>query len=115
MKKLQISKQLISNNTHLLTIKGFLDAYTYTQLEQAIKELFDSKSYKLILDLSGLDYISSAGASVFIGAHGIATENNGMIVLLKPSKNVTQVLELLGLNNIFVIKQSKQDAIKALK
>ncbi|MBI4243510.1 MAG: STAS domain-containing protein [Planctomycetes bacterium] len=115
MKKLQISKQPISPDAQQLTIKGFLDAYTYTQLEQTIKELFDTKVYKIVFDLSELEYISSAGASVFIGAHGIATEHDGAIVLLKPSKNVKQVLSLLGLNNIFTITQTRQEALKVLK
>lgn len=115
MKKLQIAKQNIAPDTTYVLAKGFLDAYTYTQLEEVIKEIFDSKIYKIIFDLEQLEYISSAGASVFIGAHGIATENNGSIVLLKPSKNVRQVLNLLGLNNIFTIKQTRQEALRAFK
>jgi len=98
MPKFQISKEKLTDGIILLTVKGFLDAHTYEELEKVLDELFDANSYKIVVDLSGLDYISSAGAGVFIGAIGTIQENDGNIILLKPSPNVREVFDLLGLS-----------------
>mgnify|MGYP001558977068 CR=1 FL=1 len=70
---------------------------------------------ELVVDLSGLDYISSAGAGVFIGAIGTAQENDGNIILMRPSPNVKEVFDLLGLSQIFTFKDNRDDASNALK
>ena len=115
MPKFQISKEKLTDGIILLTVKGFLDAHTYEELEKVLDELFDANSYKIVVDLSGLDYISSAGAGVFIGAIGTIQENDGNIILLKPSSNVREVFDLLGLSQIFTFADTKESALNILK
>ncbi|OGL46919.1 MAG: hypothetical protein A2W05_10445 [Candidatus Schekmanbacteria bacterium RBG_16_38_10] len=115
MPKFQISKEKLTDGIILLTVKGFLDAHTYEELEKVLDELFDANSYKIVVDLSGLDYISSAGAGVFIGAIGTIQENDGNIILLKPSPNVREVFDLLGLSQIFTFADTKESALNILK
>ncbi|MHC4606440.1 MAG: STAS domain-containing protein [Planctomycetota bacterium] len=115
MPAFQILKEDLENSVVLLIIRGFLDAHTFEQLETAINDLFDQNKYRLIVDLSGLDYISSAGAGVFIGAIGTAHESDGNIILVKPSPNVKEVFDLLGLSQIFTFKDTKEEALTELK
>ena len=115
MPAFQILKENIQNGVVLLTIRGFLDAHTFEELEKTINDLFDGGTYRLIVDLSGLDYISSAGAGVFIGAIGTAQENDGNIILIKPGTNVKEVFDLLGLSQIFTFKDTREDAEKFMK
>lgn len=115
MPAFQIVKEKIQEGLVLLTVKGFLDAHTYEQLEKTIDELIDSGTIKIIVDLSSLDYISSAGAGVFIGAVAKAQENDGNLVLMRPSTNVREVFDLLGLSQIFTFKNTKEEAVRALQ
>lgn len=114
MPAFQIQKENVRSGIVLLTVRGFLDAHTFEQLEKTIHELFETNVYRLIVDLSGLDYISSAGAGVFIGAIGTAQENEGNIILVKPSPNVKEVFDLLGLSQIFTFKENKDEAAAVL-
>ncbi len=115
MPAFQIVKEKLADGVVLLAVRGFLDAHTYEELEKTVNDIFDGGTYKLAVDLSGLDYISSAGAGVFIGAIGTAQENDGNIILMRPSPNVKEVFDLLGLSQIFTFKESREDAVKALK
>ncbi|MBI5360011.1 MAG: STAS domain-containing protein [Planctomycetes bacterium] len=115
MPDFQIKTQTLQNNIVMIKVKGFLDAHTYEELEKTISEFFERNLYKFVVDLSELGYISSAGAGVFIGAIGTAQENNGNIVILNPSNNVKEVLELLGLTQIFTISQELESAIKTFQ
>ena len=114
MPAFQIQKENVRDGIVLLSIRGFLDAHTFEELEHSINGLFEQNCYRLIVDLSGLDYISSAGAGVFIGAIGTAQENDGNIILMNPSPNVREVFDLLGLSQIFTFKSSKEEAIASL-
>ena len=64
----------------LIRVSGFLDAHTFEELESTISELFADGQYRIIVELSAVDYISSAGAGVFIGALSEARDNGGNIV-----------------------------------
>jgi len=97
----------------LLKVSGYIDAHTFEELENEIQSKFSAKQFKLIVDLSDVPYISSAGAGVFIGAFPQAQESDGNIILLSPSKNVLDVFELLGLTEIFTITKDLASAQKA--
>jgi anti-sigma B factor antagonist len=96
----------------VLEPSGHLDAHTFEQLEGQITDLFASGRYKLIVDLSRVHYISSAGAGVFIGSLSEAQENDGNIILVNPTPNVEQVFDLLGLAQVFTIRGSVAEAME---
>jgi anti-sigma B factor antagonist len=111
MSGLAINQTELEDGIMLITASGFLDAHTFEEMENVIEDLFRQRVFKIIVRLDGLDYISSAGAGVFIGAIGTATQNGGNIVLLSPSANVKEVFDLLGLSQIFPIVFQQNEAM----
>jgi anti-sigma B factor antagonist len=99
------------NGVAVIRVRGFLDAHTFEKLEEAIREVYDAGCYKLVVDLAKVDYISSAGAGVFIGARSESQENGGDVVLLKPTEGVREVFELLGLTQIFKVAEDEASAV----
>ncbi len=95
----------------LVRVQGFLDAHTFEQLEEEIRDVYDSGCFKLVVDLSKVDYISSAGAGVFIGARSEGQENGGDVIILNPTAGVKEVLELLGLTQIFKVYDDYASAL----
>jgi len=111
MADLTIDMETLQNGVVYVRLAGFLDAHTFERLDERIEELFDQNQYRLIVDLSELEYISSAGAGVFIGAIGEAQDHQGNIVLLSPTESVKEVFDLLGLSQIFSFTENRQDAL----
>ena len=112
MADFEIKTQHLQGGIALVDVKGYLDAHTFEQLDKVLNNLFKEKIFKIVVELDELDYISSAGAGVFIGVFGRAQENNGDIVILKPSANVREVFDLLGLSQIFKITEDLPAALK---
>ena len=108
-----IERQNAPNGVAILGVKGFLDAHTFEQLEEAIDGLFAEGVFRIVVDLAGVDYISSAGAGVFIGALSQCTEHSGNIILLRPTESVQEVFDLLGLSQIFTIAKDPNAAFAA--
>ena len=101
---------MLPNRVCYIEAEGFLDAHTFEEMEQLVTSVFRQNCYKIIVKLEKLDYISSAGAGVFVGAIGRAKDNGGDIVFLKPSANVKEVFDLLGLSAIFRFAETREDA-----
>jgi anti-sigma B factor antagonist len=115
MPELNIQSKLVGKDACILTLEGFLDAHTFERLDEQITSLFDQGVYKVIANLKGVEYISSAGAGVFIGSLATAQESGGDIVLVDPTPNVQEVFDLLGLSQIFRILDTNDAAVKALQ
>jgi anti-sigma B factor antagonist len=108
-------ENLANDAVVVVRVSGYLDAHTFEQLEETISDLFNKGSHRLLVDLSKVDYISSAGAGVFIGALSEAQEHNGNIVLMKPTPNVREVFDLLGLTQIFQVVDDQEAALKLFR
>lgn len=98
----------------LIELEGFLDAHTFENLETLFEDLNRQDKFKLMVDLNRLRYVSSAGAGVFIGALGVCQENEGNIALIRPSPEVKEIFDLLGVFHIFPIASTPEEAFLAL-
>lgn len=110
----KLQSENLDGGVVLVRLGGYLDAHTYERLDQHIAKLFSENKFKILIDLTEVDYVSSAGAGVFIAALNDAHEKKGNVVLLNPSGSVREVLEMLGFNQIFQIETDKTAAIKAV-
>lgn len=86
----------------VLKLDGRLDTVTAPTLEKLINELPDSVSL-LTLRLDGLEYISSAGLRVFLGAQK-KMNRNGKLKLTGVCEAVLDILEMTGFADILEIE-----------
>ena len=87
---------------YTITLEGRLDTITSPDLEAKINEVVGDAS-KLILDLGNLEYISSAGLRVILGATQ-AMEGKGDMIVRNPSQAVREVFDLTGFSHLFNIE-----------
>ena len=83
-------------------LNGRLDTITSPDLDAKINEVTPDAE-KLIFDLSNLDYISSAGLRVLLGATQ-AMEDKGEMVVRNLTEPVKEVFELTGFSRLFTIE-----------
>ena len=82
-----------------LEITGRLDTTTAPNLEATIKELPDDTK-ELVFDVSQVEYISSAGIRVLLGAYKKMSMNEGIMRIEKPNDMVREVFEMTGLSQM---------------
>lgn len=95
----------------MLYIKGYLDAHTAPQLEQALQKLLDEKQVRIVVNFSDLTYISSAGLGVFMGFIEDIRNLNGDIKLSNMSPKIYRVFDLLGFPTLYEIFDDEKDAV----
>lgn len=79
-----------------LEITGRLDTTTAPNLESVINEIPEDTK-ELIFDMSGVEYISSAGIRVLLGAYKKMNTNHGIMRIEKANDMVREVFEMTGL------------------
>ena len=87
--------------TCTLAVEGSIDALTAPELEQAVQAAA-GQCDKMILDMSGVDYISSAGLRVVVGANH--TVGKGNLTLRGLSPNVYEIFRMTGFTKYLTIE-----------
>jgi anti-sigma B factor antagonist len=97
-------KIAVSNNggEYTFTVEGRLDTNTSPELEARINEVIGNAN-KLIMDLGNLEYISSAGLRVLLGAVQ-QMEGKGEMIVRNLSQAVREVFDLTGFSRLFTIE-----------
>ena len=91
-----------NNAVYTIFLEGRLDTLTSPDLELKVKEaLGDAK--KLVFDLYKLEYISSAGLRVLLGA-AQGMEGKGEMVVCHLNQTVQEIFDITGFSNIFNIE-----------
>ena len=89
-------------NATTIEVVGRLDTITAPVLEKTINENI-AGIQSLVLDLKGLEYISSAGLRVLLGAQK-RMQKNGTMKLTGVCEEVMEVLEMTGFADILTIE-----------
>lgn len=98
----------------IVGIKGRVDNTTATSFEERLTGLLRSGRNRVVIDLKHLAYISSAGCRALLVAAKLAHTNNGRLALCSLPAEVTRVLELGGLTDLFAIYPSREEGIANL-
>lgn len=96
----------------VIRINGYIDTTTSSELERVIQNLLREQRFKIIVDLSGVDYISSAGWGIFISEIKNLRSHKGDLKLANMSENVNEVYELLEFSTILSAAGSLAEAVK---
>ena len=103
---LDVKVQRLPDGRVRVNAKGDVTSYTYQELQSTLEELVSAGERRILLDMSQVERLSSVGAGILINTHGACTGGNGSFVLISPSRTVRQVLEALGLLDMFTVSDS---------
>jgi anti-sigma B factor antagonist len=87
----------------MVTVSGRVDGSNAGELEAAFNGLTDEGRYQIVAELSGVEYMSSAGLRALVATMRECKKHRGDLRLATPSDRINEVLELAGLDSIFQI------------
>ncbi len=87
---------------HLVSVTGRVDSSTAPQFSQALDALNEKGIFKLVIDMSGLEYMSSAGFRALLAAQRNSKRyNRGEVLLASVPERIREALELAGFTELF--------------
>ena len=82
---------------------------------ERLEEVLRRGKQWIVLDLSGVQGMSSTGLGILISAHRILQERGAAFKLAHLSDKVRSVLQITRLNSVFEIFESVEEAVKSVK
>ncbi|HII75830.1 MAG TPA: STAS domain-containing protein [Methanolinea sp.] len=93
---------------------GRIDAASAPMLEGELSKAIDEGHRRIVVNLSSVDYMSSAGLRVLLAAMKRLKKAEGNLVLCAMKPFVQEVFDLTGFSRIFTICDSEEEATHLL-
>lgn len=86
----------------LLSVKGRVDSATAPDFTKALEKITENGRFKIAIDMSELEYMSSAGFRALLASQrNCKRYNRGELVLVKVPERIREALELAGFTELF--------------
>lgn len=108
--EIQVSEK---NGIARVSLEGSLDGKTVTHVGDQMRAVLAANS-KLILDLTSVDYLSSAGLRLLLLLYREVSAKQGALVLVGVSDDIRSVMSYTGFVNFFRFAGSQAEAVRAL-
>jgi anti-sigma B factor antagonist len=97
---------------YMLSLKGRVDSNTAPEFTRALEAVTDKGRFKIVVDMTDLEYMSSAGFRALLATQRTCKRyNRGEVVLSGVPKRIQEALELAGFTELF---KSFDDSIAAV-
>ncbi len=98
----------------IVSVKGKVDAVTSQAFEKSLADLIEKGETTLLLNLSELDYISSAGLRSILSTAKLLKAKNGKLFFFGLHGPVKDVFKISGFGSIFKIYDTMEEALQQL-
>ena len=110
---MDISQRLIGDVT-IVDLKGQVTLGKGAELlRDKINSLLHQGQRKLLLNLSGVDYLDSAGLGEIVGTYATVRRQGGALKLLGLTSRIKDLLSITKLLTVFETFDSEQDAVRS--
>ncbi len=97
------------------TLEGHLDAGGATQLRRDLSPLITAETPSLLLDLRGVDWITSVGVGALMHLYSRALAQRGVMALFGSVPRVRFVLHVCGLEALLNVQDTEAEARERLR
>jgi len=101
-----------NENIVIITIEGSIDSKTAGDLQSQIMGTV-AETNNVLLDLSGVSYVSSAGLRVLLMIYRQIKSKNGKVILVGVSEEIRDVMSMTGFINFFEITDTIENALNS--
>jgi len=86
-----------------------------TLLADRVKMAIDAGARRLLVDLSGIDYVDSQGLGQMVACHTLLSSQGGQVRFVGPSPKVQRLLDMTGLPKILKVDPTLATSLNRLR
>lgn len=108
------SLSMDTDNTKSVSVmkaKGRIDSETAPEFEHALLQLVNDNRSKIVLNLQGVDFLSSAGLRAMVKALKEAKSCGGDVRLVSVPKPIEGLFLTVGMNQMFKMFPTTEEAL----
>ena len=98
------------NHVYVVELRHSLDTETSPQLEDELKGIINENTRAIVLDMSGLEYISSAGIKLILSTEQVLKKKGATFAMIKLRPQIKRVFDSLKILSIFNVFDDMTEA-----
>src|SRR5215203_2384588 len=106
-----IKTEHVNDDTYVISLTGEVDLYTAPEFKQQLLEVIGQGGKEVIVDFSDTTFIDSTTLGVLVGGVKRLRTNDGQLSLVCSDRNITKIFEITGLDRVFTIYPSREEAL----
>jgi len=109
-----ISTEQLNDDTYVISLAGEVDLYTAPEFKQQLLQVISDGAKNVIVDFSDTTFIDSTTLGVLVGGVKRLRTNEGQLSLVCSDRNITKIFEITGLDRVFSIYPSREEALATI-
>lgn len=109
--EINIQSEKTPDGIAVITIAGELDLYTAPRLKENLLSALEDGVLRIVVDMTGVHFIDSSALGVLIGGVKRLKPKGGKLVLVSVDENVNWIFQITGLNSVFDIYSTRDEAL----
>ena len=110
-----INTEQLSDDAYVISLSGEVDLYTAPEFKQQLLDVIGKGAKSVIVDFSNTTFIDSTTLGVLVGGVKRLRTNDGQLSLVCSDRNITKIFEITGLDRVFTIYATRDEAVAALE
>jgi anti-sigma B factor antagonist len=109
-----IKTERVSDDTYVIALAGEVDLYTAPEFKQQLLDVIGQGGKDVVVDFTDTTFIDSTTLGVLVGGVKRLRSNDGQLSLVCSDRNITKIFEITGLDRVFTIYASRDEALSKL-
>jgi anti-sigma B factor antagonist len=109
-----VTEEQVDTDRHVVAVRGEIDLFTAPELKQVLTEAIEQGRTRMVVDLGETTFLDSTALGVLIGAVKRLRSRDGALAIVNTDANIAKTFEITGLDQIFTILPSRDEALSAL-
>jgi anti-sigma B factor antagonist len=109
-----INTEQVGDGAYVIALAGEVDLYTAPEFKQQLLDVIAQGGKDVVVDFTNTTFIDSTTLGVLVGGVKRLRSNDGQLSLVCSDRNITKIFEITGLDRVFTIYPTREEAISGL-
>ena len=109
-----IKTEQLGDSSYVISLAGEVDLYTAPKFKQQLLDAIGQGAKHVVVDFSDTTFIDSTTLGVLVGGVKRLRTNDGQLSLVCNDRNITKIFEITGLDRVFEIYPTREDALEQI-
>ena len=99
----------------VMVVSGPMDVATTPRLRNLLVRVIDDGHHRLVLDVSGVDFIDSIGLGVIVGMVHRLRPHDGSLAIAAPTEQTRAIFQITQLVRVIALHDTTDSAVNAVR
>jgi len=109
-----INTEQLEGDRYVISLAGEVDLYTAPEFKAQLLDVIGNGGKHVVVDFTDTTFIDSTTLGVLVGGVKRLRTNDGELSLVCSDRNITKIFEITGLDRVFAIHPTRDDALANL-